>query len=75
MLIAGEEKEELSSTCMRYPVAPLALHQLKEGVPSQVRLPLPGAYRPGAGGRGSMIKLLTEDHEELPQLLDAWTRQ
>ena len=74
-MIAGEPKLELSSTWMRYEVAPLTLPQLKVGVVSQVLPPLEGEDREGAEGVDRMVKLQTDDHEPLPQELDACTHQ
>jgi hypothetical protein len=75
-LISGEEKLELLSTWRRYEVAPLTLPQLKVGVVSHVLLPFEGEDREGAEeGAVRMVKLQVDDHEPVPQELDACTRQ
>ena len=72
---SGELKLELLSTWMRYEVAPLTLSQSKKGVLSSVVLPLDGEDRPGVPGVESTVKFRLEDHEPLPQELDARPRQ
>ena len=74
MLITGEENDELSSTWMRYELAPLTADQSREGVRSQVWLALAGACSAGADGTQSMVKDRVADHGPSPQPL-ALTRQ
>ena len=62
VLIAGELKLELSSTWMRYEVAPLTLPQLKVGVVSHVLLPLEGEEREGAEGVDRVAKLHVSEY-------------
>ena len=76
--MSGEPKLELSSTWIRYDVAPLTLPQLKVGVLSPVVLPFGGEDSGGAGGVGqpvSTVKLHVADHEPAPHAFDACTRQ
>jgi len=73
--ISGESKPELSSTSMRYEVAPLTDDQSKYGVVSHTLLPFEGEEGEGAEGADRMVMLQTDDHELSPQELDARTRQ
>ena len=76
MSISGELKLELLSTWMRYEVAPLALPHWKVGVVSHVLLPFEGEDREGGEeGADRIVKLQEDDHEPVPQELDACTRQ
>ena len=75
MSIAGELKLELLSTWIWYEVAPLTDDQSKYGVVSHVLLPFDGEDGDGAEGVDKMVKLRVEDHEPLPQELEARTRQ
>jgi len=74
--ISGELKLELLSTWRWYEVAPLTLPQLKVGVVSHVLLPFEGKDREGGDeGADRIVKLQEDDHEPVPQELDACTRQ
>ena len=73
--ISGEPKLALSSTWMRYDVAPLAPVQLKPGVVSQVLVPSAGEERLGVEGVVRIVTLQADDQEPSPQALEACTRQ
>ena len=70
---AGDPKAAVSSTWMRYDVAPLTLPQLKVGVSSLTVLPSAGEERLGAGDVATMAKLQT-DNQGLSPELEACTR-
>jgi len=73
--ISGELKPELSSTWMRYEVAPLTDDQSKCGVVSHVLLPSGGEEREGAEGADRMVKLQVDEYGPSSQELEARTCQ
>ncbi|MEE9618282.1 MAG: hypothetical protein V3T90_14940 [Anaerolineae bacterium] len=75
MSISGESKPELSSTSMRYEVAPLTDDQAKSGVVLHVLLLFDGEEREGAEGVDRIVKLQVDEYGPSSQELEARTRQ